>query len=383
MSEQERGEHRDPMRVAVFVRRWGGGGGSERNAVELARHLDRRGHEVQVYCQKVDPAVDFDVPVIHRLRGASFDPSLAMLAFARASDRQVRRMRSAGDPAVVIGFDHGTLHDVYRLGRGLHAEYLARCAVDPALPPGGPVVDRVALMLERRRFRAGRFDALIAVSDKVAADAVRHYPAAEGRVVVVRNGVDQARFSSTGDPDERAQVRRRWGVGDDEPVLLLVGRNPALKGLPAAEAVAAQVRARIVYVGERPRSGATSKAIWDGPRDDVPSCYRAADVVIQPSRYEAFGNVPLEAIACGTPVVARGDMGSTELFAGTPLGQLTVDDPGDVPGLVAAVRRALDPAVAPELRRAGLELAAGSTRARWAIEVEAVLLGARGRRAAG
>lgn len=362
------------MKVAVLVRRWGAGGGSERSALALSRHLIELGHDVHVYCQKVDPAAGVELAEgrLHRLPGVGFDPTLSMLSFERACNKAVLGLRTRGQGHVVIGFDHSTLQDVYRLGRGVHAEFMDRLAAGIGLVAGGPVLDRAALALERRRFGQGRFGRLVAVSQRVADDVVRHYPSTAGRVTVVRNGVDLDRFGPQGPAGERSQVRARWGVGEADPVLLLVGRNPRLKGLDLAEAAAAEVGCKLVYVGDPP-PGPGAGAIWDGPQDDIASCYRAADLLIQPSRYEAFGNAALEAAACGCPVVARDDMGSTELFAGTLAARLLVVDPTDAHALVAAVRHGLDPDAAPGLRAAALTVARGAGAAGWAAEMAAVL----------
>jgi glycosyltransferase involved in cell wall biosynthesis len=79
-----------------------------------------------------------------------------------------------------------------------------------------------------------------------------------------------------------------------------------------------------------------------GPRDDVPALMAAADVACVPSRQEAFGNVALEAMASGTPVVTSRVVGAAEVIE-PPLDQLIVATPDDLPALRAALARALGP----------------------------------------
>jgi D-inositol-3-phosphate glycosyltransferase len=179
-----------------------------------------------------------------------------------------------------------------------------------------------------RRVRAeaeviGCSDAILASCVAEADQLVRLYGAEPSRVEIVAPGVDHAFFS----PGDRAGARtalQHLDLGDG-PVLLFVGRIQPLKGLDVAvRALAALGRpdARLVVVGGA--SGAEGAAEVDrieklaaelGVADQVrrvepvphhllSTYYRAADVVLVPSRSESFGLVALEAAACGTPVVA-------------------------------------------------------------------------------
>jgi D-inositol-3-phosphate glycosyltransferase len=148
----------------------------------------------------------------------------------------------------------------------------------------------------------------------------RLYGDPPGRVEIVAPGVEHAFFS----PGDRAGARRALGLGD-HPVLLFVGRVQPLKGVDVAvRALAALDRpdAVLVVVGGTSGPGgdaylADVQALAEGlgvrsrvwfvppqPHHLLSSYYRAADVVLVPSRSESFGLVALEAAACGTPVVA-------------------------------------------------------------------------------
>jgi D-inositol-3-phosphate glycosyltransferase len=143
-----------------------------------------------------------------------------------------------------------------------------------------------------------------------------------GRVEVVAPGVDHAFFA----PGDQRGARRALGLGAG-PLLLFVGRIQPLKGLDVAiRALAALGRAdaRLLVVGgssgaggdvevERIRAlidelGVGSQVSFSPPQPHhlLSSYYRAADVVLVPSRSESFGLVALEAAACGVPVVASG-----------------------------------------------------------------------------
>lgn len=146
------------------------------------------------------------------------------------------------------------------------------------------------------------------------------YGASPGTVEVITPGVDRAYFS----PGSRAGARSALGLGN-HPVLLFVGRIQPLKGVDVAvETLAAlcDPRALLLVVGgasgaegDHELSRVTALAETLGVADRVrfvqpqphhllATYYRAADVVLVPSRSESFGLVALEASACGTPVVA-------------------------------------------------------------------------------
>jgi D-inositol-3-phosphate glycosyltransferase len=177
-------------------------------------------------------------------------------------------------------------------------------------------------------------DVILANGPEEADDLRRHYDADPSRIEIVPPGVDHA-FFSPGDRDG-ARVALGWSepgriseVGGrgavQHPVLLFVGRIQALKGLDVAvRALAAleRVDAELVVVGgpsgpggeaELARVlrlvddlGLAGRVRFEPPQPHhlLSTWYRAADVVLVPSRSESFGLVALEAAACGTPVVA-------------------------------------------------------------------------------
>ena len=148
----------------------------------------------------------------------------------------------------------------------------------------------------------------------------RLYGDPPGRIEIVAPGVEHALFA----PGDRCGARRALGLGD-HPVLLFVGRIQPLKGADVAvRALAALNRPDAVLLVVGGASGNDGGSEVDrvhrlidelGVRSQVrfvppqqhhilSTYYRAADVVLVPSRSESFGLVALEAAACGTPVIA-------------------------------------------------------------------------------
>lgn len=166
----------------------------------------------------------------------------------------------------------------------------------------------------------GCCDAICASNPVEADQLVTFYGADPERIELVPPGVDHAFFS----PGERCGARTALGL-DDRPTALFVGRIQPLKGLSIAVRMLGDLRshdARLVVVGgpsgpDGPAELARVQALVDelGLRERVifvdpkphhllSTWYRAADVVVVPSRSESFGLVALEAAACGIPVVA-------------------------------------------------------------------------------
>lgn len=169
------------------------------------------------------------------------------------------------------------------------------------------------------------------------------------RVAVVARGVDTALFR----PDARlSELRRDWGVADNEPVVLYVGRLAAEKNLGlAVRAFQAIVErtpdARMVFVGDGPLRAELSsqmpEAIFAGMRtgEDLAAHYASADVFLFPSLTETFGNVSLEALASGLALVAYRCAAAAELVCDEENGLLA--NAGDEVAFVAqAVRAASD-----------------------------------------
>lgn len=177
-------------------------------------------------------------------------------------------------------------------------------------------------------------DAIVANGAEESAELRHHYAATPDRIEVVPPGVDHAFFS----PGDRDGARAALGWCDpgrisahggrraaQHPILLFVGRIQPLKGLDVAVAALAELDradAELVVVGgpsgvDGPAELARVRDLADDlgvgrqvrfvepqPHHLLSTWYRAADVVLVPSRSESFGLVALEAAACGRPVVA-------------------------------------------------------------------------------
>lgn len=217
-----------------------------------------------------------------------------------------------------------------------------------------------------RRFY-NRCDALVAPSqsmiDELAAMGMHD------RIGLWSRGVDRTIFSSARrDPD----WRRNMGLTDDDVAIVFLGRLVMEKGLDVfAESIVrlrqAGILHKVLVIGDGPARGWFETnlpgAVFAGFKtgDDLGQALASGDVFFNPSVTETFGNVTLEAMASGLPVVAAGATGSASLVADKVTGRLVVPS-GNNERDAAAFAEVLAPYCAdPALRAA--HGAAGETRA--------------------
>jgi glycosyltransferase involved in cell wall biosynthesis len=183
-------------------------------------------------------------------------------------------------------------------------------------------------------------------------------------ITIWARGIDREQFN----PERRDMAwRRSIGIADDEMVIAFLGRVVMEKGLDVfADAIHAfetfGLKQRVLVIGEGPARPWFQEQIPQGiflgeqTGTDLSRALASADVFLNPSLTEAFGNVTLEAMACGLPVLAAEATGATNLVRSGITGTL-VDgtDPDEFAEALAAYARD------PELRRrhgeAGLAMA--------------------------
>ena len=228
-------------------------------------------------------------------------------------------------------------------------------------PGGQPLSTRVVVPRSMTRART-----VICVSRHTAADVQAIFGVREPRLEVIPEGVNP-RFRPL-DGERTEQVKARLGL--PTRYLLFVGTIEPRKNLDTLLEAWAEMRHRppLVVAGgfgwrfeatqqrmER-LAGAGLHHLGEVEPADLPALYSLAAALAHPAWYEGFGLTPLEAMACGTPVLCSNASSLPEVVGDAAL----TLDPGDAGGWRQALERFFEePALATELRRKGLLRAAG------------------------
>jgi glycosyltransferase involved in cell wall biosynthesis len=221
-------------------------------------------------------------------------------------------------------------------------------------------LEPAARAIMRRYYR--RCDAIVVPAESTA--AIMRAQRMNKDISIWARGVDHEQFN----PGRRSlEWRRAHGIGDEEVVVCFLGRLVLEKGLDVfADAVeAARAKGaplRVIAIGQGPAREYFEErlpdAIFTGQLtgSELATALASADVFLNPSVTETFGNVTLEAMACGLPVMAAAASGTTSLVKDNVTGRLA--EPGDIEAMADEL---VDYQRNPELRArhgaAGLEFA--------------------------
>lgn len=357
-SWRDRGEVR---RVQIFVSDLGATG-VVRNAVAIANEAAASGYEVRLLTCDAEGIL-----------GKELSPSVAVVKLSgsdlagrsrRAKMRSVllsyRRHCRAWKPDILMSAgNHGHLLSTVAW-LGLPGRKLLRISNDLA---------HGSRSLPARALRAAKFwlvgkfaDRLVYVSHGLSRRPLPVGQPSYGRALAIPNGVDLERVRAAA--SQHCQLP--WAGKDPAPVVLAVGRFARQKNFDSLLKAFAVARARrvlrLAFLGEGSRSEvARMKALAEslGVAEDVefiapvanPFPYmRASGVLVLPSLWEGSSNVILEALACGTPVVASRTAGDAAHVLGEGRFGLLVD-PLDIEGMADAILRQVGPdAVLPRGR---------------------------------
>ncbi len=362
--------------------------GTERCIVEqIERFLQKPGCEVHVYSQSIN---DFDVvpfsglaagpgiagkAIWHRIPAVP-GPHVVNFVWWYLANRGLRwfhrtfrslrfdlifspGINCADADAIVV---HIVFHEFFRLvGHELRL-------LDTPLRSWPIVLHRILyyhliMALEKRIYRKAGV-ALAAVSSLTAREITVHFGRPD--VTVIPNAVDLVRFNLQGRLRRRASARQALQIPESDFVLALVGNDWKKKGLTTLlDAIAAypEIPFRVLVVGHDKctpflsqirESSLEGRIQFIGPSVDVMQFYAACDVYAGPSLHDSFALPPLEAMACGLPVITSAGNGGSQVITEGVDG-FVLSNPKDSTALGELLRRLYEQ---PDLRRSVGENAA-------------------------
>ena len=325
-------------------------GGMDRANHALAHGLAARGHRVSLVAHRVWPDLEGRVQTSHvpRPHGSHL---LGSPILASAGSRAARSAHGR----VVVNGGNASSRDIVWV-HYLHAAYR-------------PVVERTAanirtaaahqyyLRRERASLRAARY--VVCNSVRTADAVTAAYGIERSRLRVVYYGSDASTFAPV-EQGARADARRLLNWQDDRPTALFIGalgdRRKGFDRLFEAWALLSErgswdVDLAVAGSGRelaswesRARARGLTSIRFLGFRDDIATVIAASDVVVHPSRYEAYGLGVHEGICCGLPAIVSEEAGVAEKIDG-PLRTLLLSDPESTPELaerLQAWHRAID-----------------------------------------
>jgi len=277
----------------------------------------------------------------HKVPAITFNSILRDLTFAVSSYFLLKRQRANFD--IIQTHDKTLLQDIYRAGDGCHIEWLRQRWKRIGFFRKASIVLNpyhwLILTLERMILKGHRYKNIIAISEMVRKNIIDNYGVPTGDIEVIYNGVDTNKFHPDNKELYRKEIRQQYGLKDDELVALFVGSGFERKGvrylIKAVETISEPVSLMIVGKGKAVTNN--RKILFCGPQRDIHKYYAAADIFVFPTMYEPFGNVHLEALASGLPVITTRNSGASEIIKDGTHG-FVVSGPEDIEGIAKGIR---------------------------------------------
>jgi D-inositol-3-phosphate glycosyltransferase len=295
---------------------------------ELARELVHQQQKIDIFTRWTDeqtPQIVEIAPnlrVIHIQAGPkSIISKHDLYQYLPTFERNIEAFRSAE------GRSYDLLHSHYWLSGIAGIELASRWDIPHVTmfhtlgklkQQANPKEPEPPLRLEMEQHIIQQADVIVTATAEERMQLIRAYGASAYRIEVVPCGVDLKLFR----PHERTRARAQFGLSQEQPILLFAGRLDSFKGpdLFLRAAAMMQKDAQIVVVGGNlvgdkdlqnlqtlaGELGLSRRVRFLGaqPQTELPLLFSAADAVVVPSYHETFGLVAIEALACGTPVVA-------------------------------------------------------------------------------
>jgi len=302
-------------------------GGTERDFYLTAERLRDLGHDVHLFCGefRVPPPAGTQA---HKVPCMRLGRTAQLLSFAHLGPMVIRPHNCD----VVLSFGRMVSQDILRSGGGSHRVFLEKMRSGE-----GPLrqlwhrislYHRSVLGLETVQFRPNAYKQILAVSQEVKREIIDTYGVPEDRVVVIYNGVDLDRFHPGNRDKVRLKIKQKWGIPPEAPLVLFVGRGFLRKGLDRLIRGWGVASLRTVYllvVGDdlhwnryrrRAETQGQGRIVLTGRQSNIEDYFAAADILALPALQEAFGNVILEALASGVPVITTPIVGAAEQLKG-------------------------------------------------------------------
>jgi len=334
------------IKIAVVIPKYGLVGGAEGFAYEvterLARHEDLRIHVFANQWQSREKSITF-----HKIPTIPFPRPIRPISFAYFTDKRIKvgnyDIIHSHEP--IVNMDLLTLHGIP------HSIWMkeVRCK-----KPG--LFDRGLIWLEMKGLTGTRTPLVMAVSSLVKDQLLRLYKIPESNILVIHPGVAAERFSAFDREGSRQQIRQRYGLSEEDIVVLFVGMNFEIKRLELVIRGLAELarqnigfsRVKLLIIGKGNRKryvklardlGIADRVSFVGVTHEVEKYYLASDIFAMPSTFDTFGLAVLEAMMAELPVIITQRVGAKDLVETGVQGFILSSDPssGNIAEKIAAL----------------------------------------------
>ena len=354
-------------RVAVVIPKYGLVGGAEGFAAALTEQLaGNPALEIHVFANRRRKNNDNGPIRFHYVPIIPFPRFLKTPGFAILAQRAVGRV----GVDIVHAHDRMFHPDLYTMHGIPHRIWVrdVRKKTTPSL------FDRATIRVEERMVAAGSCRYFLAVSQLTRDIFLREYPVDPQRVPVIHPGINPGAITGTGREEDRQEVRRRYLLPLETPLIIFVSMNFDIKGLSALLAGLGRLKVRqpdqtfhLLVVGgdnrqryerEAQNAGIGSQVTFTGvvSREELATIYAAGDLYAMLSKFDTFGMVVLEAMAKGLPAVISSNVGARDLIR-EGINGFVVTAPQNADAVAGVIFRALRPELQPALRAAAVATA--------------------------
>ena len=310
------------MKIALIRNRYSPGcGGAEKVAEKFVRNFIDRGHEITVFSEKFN-GEESDKLKWHKVpRGAGLSKTTS---FHRQVQNVLNHDNCRDEFDIVYTMCRTFPADIFRITEQLHYEWM---------PIGYSSLARLnprhfsILSLEKKTIDPDNMRHIVVNSKLLRDQVIKRFDYPEDKVSLISNGIDEKVYfpAKQGEKDE---MKRKLHLSD-RFVCIFVAANFKIKGLnEAIRAIAGldektRKRVTLLVVGkDKPKHflelaeklNLTENLVFAGKQSQMRDYFIASDLLLYPSHYETFGNVILEACACGIPVLTTKMVGAAELI---------------------------------------------------------------------
>ncbi len=337
------------MKIVIFYKYFRLYGGQEKVVYNLAHFLARKGYQIDIYSLRVDNMPTEKNITVHKVNFI-FKGWISALFFSIFSWLKGKKLKKLYEDICIFGFGKTFSNDIFRVGGGVHLYYFQRAILKNRTSIGKFLYKIkkylsprhwITILVENLTFNNTKTKVFIVPSNFVKAQLINVYHVDEKKIRVVRNGINLDKFYFS--EKEKKMLREKLKINYDRLVFCFVSTNHRLKGLQYLLMAMRilkekEYKFKLIIAGNGSdgyflklikKLSLDNYIVWLGKRKDIENVYRACDVLVYPTLFDAASSVVLEAMACGLIPVVSMYNGTSEIVVNGKNG-LIIEEPTDV-----------------------------------------------------